>query len=83
MQVSLSMTCSFMPVRGTTDAIFILRQMQEKFLAKKLPLYFAFVDLEKAFVCVLRKVILWVTRKLVVDEWITKVVQDMYNNPRS
>ena len=39
----------FMPGRGTIDAIFILRQIQEKYLAKKLPLYFAFVDLEKAF----------------------------------
>ena len=34
---------------GTTEAIFIARQMQEKFIALKKPLYFAFVDLEKAF----------------------------------
>ena len=49
-QVSIDdMQFGFMPGRGTTDAIFILRQMQEKYLAKKHSLFFAFVDLEKAF----------------------------------
>ena len=43
------MQFGFMPGRGTTDAIFILRQLQEKHLAKNKKLYFAFVDLEKAF----------------------------------
>jgi hypothetical protein len=38
-----------MPGRGTTDAIFIVRQIQEKFLAQKKDLWIAFVDLEKAF----------------------------------
>ena len=41
------MQFGFMPGRGTTDAIFILRQLQEKHLAKKKKLYFAFVDFEK------------------------------------
>ena len=51
------MQFGFMPGRGTTDAIFILRQLQEKHLAKNKKLYFAFVDLEKAFDRVPRKVI--------------------------
>ena len=34
---------------GTTDAIFTVRQMQEKFRVKGKRLYFGFVDLEKAF----------------------------------
>ena len=41
------MQFGFMPGQGTTDAIFILRQMQKKFLAKNLSLFFAFVDLER------------------------------------
>ena len=44
----------FLPVRGTTDAIFIVRQIQEKCLGKKKELWMAFVDLEKAFDRVLR-----------------------------
>ena len=43
------MQFGFVPGRGTTDAIFIIRQLQEKYLAVNAPLYLAFVDLEKAF----------------------------------
>lgn len=42
------MQLGFMPRKDTTDAIFIVREMQEKHLAKKKKLHFAFVDLEKA-----------------------------------
>ena len=39
----------FMPARGTTDAIFIIRQLQKNYLQMKENNYFASVDLEKAF----------------------------------
>ena len=78
-----SMQFGFMPGRGTTDAIFILRQIQEKHLAKQKRLYFAFVDLEKAFYRVPRKVIWWAMRKLGIEEWIVRFVQSMYNNTKS
>ena len=77
------MQFGFMPGRGTTDAIFILRQLQEKHLVKNKKLYFAFVDLEKAFDRVPRKVIWWAMRKLGIEEWIVRFVQAMYNNTRS
>ena len=70
----------FDPGRGTTDAIFVL---QEKYLAANKRLYKAFVDLEKAFDRVPRKVIWWALRKLGVDEWIVPLVQGMYSNARS
>ena len=73
----------FVPGRGTTDAIFVVRQLQEKYLAVNKRLYMAFVDLEKAFDRVPRKVIWWALRKLGVEEWIVRLVQGMYANARS
>ena len=39
----------FIAERGTTDAIFVEKQLQEKYLAANKRLYMAFVDLEKEF----------------------------------
>ena len=44
-----AMQFGFVPGHGTTDATFIIRQLQDKYIAANKPLYFAFVDLEKAF----------------------------------
>jgi len=49
-----AMHFGFVKGKGTTDANFIVRQMQEKFTAKGKKPYFRFVDLEKAFDWVLR-----------------------------
>ena len=43
------MQFGFMHERGTIDAVFILRRMQEEYQAKGKKLYMYFVDLEKAF----------------------------------
>ena len=77
------MQCGFMSGRGTTDAIFIVRQLQEKPLAANKPLYMAFVDLEKAFDRVPWDVIWWAMRKLGIDEWLVRLVQSMYKDVRS
>ena len=44
------MQFGFMKGKGTTDAIFIVRQMQEKSRAKGKKLYFGFVDLENLLI---------------------------------
>ena len=62
---------------------FVVRQLQETYLAANKRLYMAFVDLEKAFNRVPRKVIWWALRKLGVEEWIVGLVQGMYANARS
>ena len=56
----------FVPGRGTTNAIFVVRQLRE-YLATNKIFYMAFVDLEKAFDGVPGKVIRWALRKLGVD----------------
>ena len=65
-----SMQFGFMSGRGTTDAVFIFRQLQGKYLAKNKELGMAFVDLVKAFDRVPREVVWWALRYLGVDEWI-------------
>ena len=77
------MQFGFMPGRGTTDAIFILRQLQEKYREKRKKLYFGFVDLEKAFDRVPREVVRWALRKLGVDEWLVRAVMAMYERART
>ena len=73
----------FIPGRGTTDTIFVVRQLQEKYLAANKSHYMAFIDLEKAFDRVPQKVIWWALRKLGVAEWIVRLVQGMYTNAGS
>ena len=51
------MQFGFMKGKATIDAIFIVRQTQEKFRAKGKKLYFGFLDLEKPFDKVLTEVI--------------------------
>ena len=72
----------FVPGRGTRDAIFVVRLLQEKYLAANKRLHMAFVVLDKAFDRVPRKVIWWALR-IGVDEWIVHLVQGMYSNARS
>ena len=75
------MQFGFMPGRGTSDAIFILRQVHEKYLGKHKDLCFVFVDLEEAFDH-LSRIVLWAMRKLGVEEWLIRTVQAMYTNAK-
>ena len=59
------MQCGFMSGRGTTDATFIVRQLQEKHLAANKLLYMAFVDLENR---VPRDVMWWAMQKLRINK---------------
>ena len=70
----------FVPGRGTTDAIFVIRQLQKKYLSVDKQLYIVFVDLEKAFDRIPRKGIWWAMRRLGVEKWIVKVFQGIYEN---
>ena len=56
------MQFGFMPGKGSIDAVLILRRLQE-YLDKEKKLYMCFVDLEKAFDRVLRRVLEWAMSK--------------------
>ena len=63
-----SMQFGFMPERGTTDTLFIVQRMQEEYSDKKKKLYMCFVEIEKAFDRVLRKVMEWAMGKKSLPE---------------
>ena len=69
-----NMQFEFVPGRGTTDTIFIFRQLQEKYFAANKPLYIAFVILEKAFNRVPRKVLGWALRSVGDEEWAIRII---------
>ena len=70
----------FMPNRGMTDAIFIMRQLLEKYEMAGRDLYMVFVDLEKAFDRVAKEVIWWSLRRKGALEREIKAVMEMYTN---
>lgn len=76
------MQFGFRPGRGTTDAIFVVRQLQEKYMEKKKDLWMAFVDLEKAFDRVPREVLWWALRKMNVPEQLLEVIKAMYSHAK-
>ena len=77
------MQFGFMSGRSTVDAIFILRTMQESYLEKNRKLFICFVDLEKAFDRVPRKVIEWALRTKLVPERLVQAVMLMYKRAKT
>ena len=79
------------------DAVWVLDQVQEQLMQYLLQdsykrdigeytgreLWWAFVDLEKAFDRVPRKVVEWAMRKLDVEEWLERAVMAMYKHART
>ena len=77
------MQFGFMPGKGTVDAIFIVRRMQEEYQKKDKKLYMCFVDIEKAFDRVPRKVMEWAMRKKGLLEVIVRAVKSLYNGAKT
>ena len=73
----------FMKGRGTLDAIFIVRQLQEKRLEGNQKLFCAFIDLEKAYDRIPREVVFWCLRKRKVPEKLVRLVEMMYRRTRT
>ena len=67
----------FMSERGTIDAVFILRRIQGEYRAIGKKLYMSFVDVEKAFDIVPRKVLEWEMRKKGTPEVLIRSVMSV------
>ena len=79
------MQFGFMPGKGTTHPLFILRRMQEEFCGREKKLYrcMYFVDLEKAFDGVPKKVMEWALRKKGLAEVLVQAVMSLYEGSRT
>ena len=63
--------------KGTTRALFILRRIREEIRGKEKKLCMRFVDLEKAFDRVSRKVAEWALRKKGLPEVMVQAVMSL------
>ncbi|KAK3524445.1 hypothetical protein QTP70_029322 [Hemibagrus guttatus] len=73
----------FVPRKSTTDAIFALRILMEKYRDGQRELHCVFIDLEKAYDRVPREELWYCMRKSGVAEKYVRVVQDMYERSRT
>ena len=64
--------------RSTIGVIYIVRQMQEKYNQSKTKLFHIFIDLEKMFDRVPRKVIEWALRRKMVPERMVEAIMALY-----
>ena len=66
----------FMPGKSTTDALFDLRVLMEKYREGQKELHCVFVDLEKAYDKVPRKEVWYCMRKSGLAEKYVRIIQD-------
>ena len=70
----------FMPGKSTTDALFALRVLMEKYREGQKELHCVFVDLEKAYDKVPKEEVWYCMRKSGLAEKYVRIVQDMYDD---
>ena len=79
MRVSMNQF-GFMPGRSTMEAIFLIKQVMERYREKKKNLHMVFIDLEKAYDKIPRNVMWWALDKNKVPTKYVELNKDIYNN---
>ena len=69
----------FIPGKSTTDAIFCLKMLLEKWTKGQKAVHCAFIDLEKAYDRVLREELWECLRLAETSECYIKIIKDMYD----
>ena len=77
------MQFGFMPGKGTIDSFFVLRWIQEKYLAIQNKLHMCLVDLETALDRVPWKVVEWAMRKKGIPKALATAVMSLYKGART
>ncbi|KAG8237341.1 hypothetical protein J437_LFUL014547 [Ladona fulva] len=72
-----------MPGKGTTDAIFALRQLMERHREKQVGLHLMFIDPEKVYDRVARQEVWRYLRKKGVPEKYVRLVKEMYQGVKT
>jgi hypothetical protein len=70
----------FMPERSTMEAIFLLRQLMERYREQKKDFHMVFIDLEKAYDKLPRNVMWWALEKHKVPTKYITLIKDMYKD---
>ena len=69
----------FRPVRGTTDAIFIIRQLIEKEKEHQIPIDFHFIDFKAAFDTIWREALWKMLLKIGIPNKLVEIIKNLYD----
>ena len=69
----------FRPGRGTTDAIFIIRQLIEKAKEHQIPLHFHFIDFKAAFDTIWKEALWKMLLKIGIPNKFVEIIKNLYD----
>src|SRR5438128_716715 len=69
-----------MPGRSTMEAIFLIRQLVERYREQKKDLHMVLIDLEKAYDKIPRNIMWWALEKHKVPTKYITLIKDMYHD---